>query len=436
MRKTTLLLTAVLAWSAPASAQFGLKAAEGTTSFVMDRTRMGNAAFSVLAIDTEDESLNLVHQMGAFGLPQEWVNQAKLSLSAPDGERDLFAGGRFVPGLEFKNRLAWSNFAGPGFRTLFGSVGYEVASNAIARYADGGTSELVLEERTGHRLSLGAGANWAARTDGMWWGVSAEGKWGRGVPVAERTSQVCFTDANAPADGQPARVDRCAARYFGGVHDDRSAHLRLDWQSPYWPRRTDARLQVVTAEEKKAVDAANALVDTRKAEVAAARQRLADAAAALRQAWRALGEALDEGSGTQGGGTARSSADRAKAAAAAVADATGRADQAAVELQDATGRLEEAEAAAGAAKTELAESETEFLSGHTVTVLAAVSTDLTEGNGPRYNVAVGPALHPGFKPLNVVGALLFELSDFTDPGDWKDRFAVRLYLGVPFGGGK
>jgi len=101
----------------------------------------------------------------------------------------------------------------------------------------------------------------------------------------------------------------------------------------------------------------------------------------------------------------------------------------------ASSELKEAEDVFDAAEAEL-EKATDRLTGrNTVTLLGALSSDVTDGDRPRYNVAVGPSLHPAWKPLNVVGALLFEMSDVTGSSDWRERFSVRLYLGLPFGGG-
>jgi hypothetical protein len=430
VRKQLSIATAgLLACATPAGAQFGLRAAEGTTSLLH-----GGNDYTVLAVDTKDESLNLVYRTGLFGRRHEWFNQAKFSLSAAGGERDLFAGGEFVPGVRIQNRIAWSDFGADldvndaaqdetvvgttGFLTLFGSFAYEMKSNSLAREGGAGGGELVLDDHVGHTVSVGGGLNWARDVTGAWWGLSADVKWGWGVPVSSRTSEVCRTQSTAQVGGQPAVVSRCEARYFGGVHDDTGAHLRLDWQSPYLPRITEARVQAVTAGERQKVQTARDSVHLRNDELAAVEQRRDAAVDALEAAWRAL------------------AADGSNAAhVQALAAAQVGAEAAAADVRAANIRLQQAQQVLDEADADLDERREKVTSRNTVTVLASLSSDLSEGEGPRYNVAVGPMLHPGLKPLNVVGALLFEVSDITDSSAWRDRFSVRLYLGLPFGGG-
>jgi|GEM_PF-4043864 len=428
--RVTIVGAALLLVARPAAGQFGLRAAEGTTSLIQSRS-----GYTVVAVDTKDESLNVVHRSGVFGRQQEWFNQAKLSLSAPGGERDLFSGGGFVPGVQIQNRLAWSDFgegvdeadevegvpatagANSGFTTLFGSVAYEINSNSMARLSGAAGDELILEDRTGQSLSVGGGLNWARDVTASWWGLAADVKWGWGVPASSRASQVCLTQSTAPASGQAAVVSRCGSRYFGEVRDRASAHFRLDWQSPYLPRITQTRVNAVTTKQRNVVNAAKRVVDQRTNHASAVGDRHKSAVAALATAWRNL------------------SADPSRANVQAVATAQSAVDKAASDVRAASSELKEAEDVFDAAEAEL-EKATDRLTGrNTVTLLGALSSDVTDGDRPRYNVAVGPSLHPAWKPLNVVGALLFEMSDVTGSSDWRERFSVRLYLGLPFGGG-
>ena len=71
-----------------------------------------------------------------------------------------------------------------------------------------------------------------------------------------------------------------------------------------------------------------------------------------------------------------------------------------------------------------------------VGLLVSTSMDLREHQKPRYNAAIGPILYRGGMPDAVIGALLFEFTDFTETSpaldDFSDIFSVRLYVGLPF----
>jgi len=415
MKRILMAGLALAAWHAAASAQFGLQSAGGTTSLLSDR-------FSVLALETGESSLSLLYRSGRFGQPAEWFANTQLTLMAPGGERDLFAGGRWVPGMRFQHRMARrSNGQNGGWVAFFGSLGYEALPNAVARYADAAGTSLVLEDRTGQTLSLGGGVNWRPTPLASRLGFSADLNWSWGVPVSGSPSQVCFTQAEGPAGaGGPAVVSRCSRRFFGGVHDARAAHLRLDFISPHYPRRTQVGAELRSATLQRRRDTVQSEIQT--VLQPAGRQARAD----LEEAGRRLAQAWDS--------LAAAPADsmRLREVAEATA-AVRRSDDTAHAAAD---RLDAARARRDALGDSIEKVQRGFLEGPTLTLIGAVSSDLADGVAPRLRVAAGPALHPSLAPLRVTAALLLELDDLTNVDGargWRDRFAVRLYLGLPFG---
>lgn len=68
--------------------------------------------------------------------------------------------------------------------------------------------------------------------------------------------------------------------------------------------------------------------------------------------------------------------------------------------------------------------------------IVALSAEVRDRRKPQYNFGLGPALYKGGRPNEIVAAILFELNDFTNGSgefpDVSDRFAIRLYIGLPF----
>jgi hypothetical protein len=411
--KRTILATALCLWSGSAVAQQGLRAAEGTTSIL---TR----DFSVLSFDSKETSLSLLLRAGQKGLPREWLHNLQLTVSAEDGSRDLFSGGRWVPGFRAEERLAlvFNDTLTGGFTALYGSAEYEALSRSVAQYDDEAETTLSIRDRTGQSLSLGVGVNWSPTPLSAVFGLSARiGRdWNR--PVSAAPSEVCFTQASAPdGSGREATVSQCARSFFGGVHDTYSGHVRADFRSPrLWHR--NSRLRGQLKQDSAVVRRAREEVSQRQAARDAAETQRKDAAIRLARAWDAA---------SQSGGQADDELRMLGEATVALRQAEETTSEREETLEEAMESLEERQQA-------LEERKERFLDVPTFSLIGAVSSDLLKGEPPVYHAALGPALYAPLDPSRIVGALLFELDDLTNVGglDWSDRFSVRLYIGVPF----
>ena len=73
----------------------------------------------------------------------------------------------------------------------------------------------------------------------------------------------------------------------------------------------------------------------------------------------------------------------------------------------------------------------------TVAIMAAVSATVFEHALPMYDFAIGPGVFAPDRATGLLGAILFELSDFTnstgESPNFGDQFGVRLHLGLPWG---
>lgn len=408
-----LLLAAALGAASaagPARGQAGLEAAGGTTSLL-------STDFSALTVEVKDTKLTLLLASGRFGQPESWQNNFTAGLSAEDGERALFSNGRWAPGLELENRLAYfwnrANFDGDGegYTGVFASVGYEVDGNALARTVDG--SRIETYERTGQTGTLGLGYNWSPREAGPVLGLSATAGWGFNVPVARRPSQVCVQQASGvDKDGAPVLISSCQSRYVGEVHDLRTGEFRADLRSrnfvlPLGRGTNEARTLT------RAIDDALKL---------SGRQSFASRSAAIADEEKkaiVIIRPLEEAAGVT------CDALKTRPAAQTLTEAEAR-------LKTACDRL----AFVRGLRDKLTAAQTLTSDRPQISLLAAASTQVAQGAKPIHSVAAGPMLHPSLTPLKVVAGLLFELDDLTnatgEAPDWEDRFAIRLYVGVPF----
>lgn len=418
MNPRHLLLATVVAavFARPAAGQAGLEAAGGTTSLVA-------RDFSSLTIEPAKTSLTLLLQSGVFGLPTTWENNLRVKLSAEDNERDLFSDGRWVPGLELEERLVRiRNHSDPtgGYTAAFVSLGYEVKSNSLARIGNGSLIETY--EATGQTPKLGLGLNWTPSETGFVLGFSATGGRGFDVPVARRTSQVCTQQAaGTNEDGDPVVVSSCGNRYLGEVHDTQTGEFRVDVLSPRWTLRIGDRANEAArmrAEVDRVLAFSGAVdFDRRIREIVAQENRLSDAIRGLEQETEERRDALVRARAGQGGDVA--AAERALAEAEREEQTAKKSLEQVREFRTMVYRAEELAA-----------------SRPQVSLLASASTEVADGAKPLHSVAAGPMLHPPLTPLKVIAGVLFELNDLTnatgDAPDWEDRFAIRLYIGVPF----
>lgn len=417
-RISHLLLAAIATagFACPAAGQAGLEAAGGTTSLVA-------TDFSALTIEAAETSLTLLLAGGVFGLPRTTESSFRLKLSAEEGKRDLFSEGRWVPGLELEQRFVGvrnhADVTG-GHSAAFVSLGYEVKSNSLARTADGSVIETY--ERIGHTPTAGLGFNWAPNDTGFLLGFSATAGHGFTVPVARRTSQVCTQQAAGTSeDGAPSVVSKCQNRYLGAVHDAWTGEFRVDLRSRNWVVPIGGGAEEARALQTKidlGLGLSGADFRTRQDSIAARESRLADALRPLELVTRSKTDALAR---------ARDSRVPTEIAAAEAALRQAQADERPLrdslqEVRDLRDKLFKAEELTSNAPQ--------------VSLLASASTAVSDGSKPIHSVAVGPMLHPPLTPLKVIAGVLFELDDLTnatgEAPEWADRFAVRLYIGVPF----
>lgn len=415
------LLAAALA--RPAHGQAGLESAGGTTSLVA-------TDFSALTIDASETSLTLLLQRGVFGVLNTHESNFRVKLSADDGKRDLFSEGRWVPGLELEERLVrvWNDPVA-GYTAAFLSLGYEVDANSLARTGDGSAIEAY--EATGQTGKVGLGFNWAPSETGFVLGVSATGARGFDVPVARRASQVCTQQAaGTNEDGASVFVSSCSNRYLGEVHDTWTGEFRVDMRSPHILLPVGSRAQAesdrLTTQLDAALglDAGTATWDDRSNAITAWETHASDALKPLQDEIGKRRDELAQAQRNAQGGDARALQDLALAEL--------RLQVAEQHEQEAQARLREARRL-----RELLNESVEVVSNiPTLSLLASASTEVADGANPIYSVAAGPMLHPPFTPLKVIAGVLFELDDLTNATgnapDWEDRFAIRLYIGVPF----
>ena len=418
MKALQALLSAVLVavFARPAMGQAGLEAAGGTTSLVA-------RDFSSLTIEAAETSLTLLLQSGAFGLPTTWENNFRVKLSAEDGERDLFSDGRWVPGLELEERIVQirnHSDTNGGYTAAFLSLGYEVKSNSLARIGDGSVIETY--EEMGQTPTVGLGLNWTPGEESFVLGFSATAGRGFNVPVARRTSQLCTQQAaGTNEEGDPVTVSRCGNRYLGEVHDTRTGEFRVDVLSPRLLVRIGSGAEEARRLRAK-VDTAlglsgNSSLQRRISEIGAREGLLTDSIAGLERNTRARREALEG---------AREAPEHDVAAAERALTAAQREEENAKKSLEEVRKLRE----------EVYRAEELASNAPQVSLLASASTEVAEGAKPIHSIAFGPMLHPPFTPLKVIAGVLFELDDLTnatgDAPGWEDRFAIRLYIGVPF----
>lgn len=429
--KTTFRIAAsglALLLACRAHAQAGLQSAGSTTSLI-------SHDFSAITLETKETSLSFVANSGVFGRPRERQSNFRITLSADDSKRALFADGRLVPGLEVEERLAFtlnqSDFGttAEGYTAAYISGGYEMKDNALARSASGGIVENY--NRTTHGLKTGLGLNWAPREIGPVFGVSATAGWTWGTPVARKRSQVCTRQATGTnASGGTVSVDRCENRFFGGVHDVRSADFRVDLLSPHVQLRfghgSHEKVDTALARLNRALGLEHPTTDFDSLNAAigkldSARSDVADALAQVAAFRKAQ---VDSARTAAGSGTP---------------EALQKLALAEVRLELAQQREREGRAAHAAVarlREQLFEATESENDAPAVSFLFSGSANTTHGDPPVYSVAAGPLLHPSFTPMKVVAAVLFELQDLTnatgEAPTFRDRFGIRLYIGVPF----
>lgn len=427
MKAPLLLMAAALlaaAFARPAHGQAGLESAGGTTSLVA-------TDFSALTIDAAETSLTLLLQRGVFGVLNTHESNFRVKLSADDGERALFSEGRWVPGLELEERLVrvWNDPAHGGYTAAFLSLGYEVNGNSLARTGTGSVIEDY--EATGQTGKVGLGFNWAPNATGFVLGISATGGRGFNVPVARRASQVCTQQAaGTNEDGAPVFVSSCSNRYLGEVHDTWTGEFRVDMRSPHILLPVGKAARAEQDRLTRQLDAALGLSagmrtwDARSDSITAWGTRASDALKPLQDE---IGKRRVE--------LAQAQRDAQGGDAGALQNLT----LAELRLQIAEQREQEAQTRLREARRlrDLLDQSVEVVSNTpTLSFLASASTEVADGAKPIHSVAAGPMLHPPFTPLKVIAGVLFELDDLTnatgDAPDWEDRFAIRLYIGVPF----
>jgi hypothetical protein len=232
---------------------------------------------------------------------------------------------------------------------------------------------------------------------------------------------VCVDSATGvDSQGHTVTAATCSNRFFGAIRDLYSGQLRADYlskriwhgdprkltaeqaDSGIWMRDTTAQSRFQAAEKS-----AEATLKLRSRTLAEAEAQLASAAGGVGpEQLAAYFHALHERDTAQ-------------------AEATLQADSAKYWTTESKG-----------AKTAFDQAKHDYRNVPQFAMIGAVSTDLRQYARTAYNVAVGPAVTPPLMPDNIIGALMLEVDDITDASGqvptFADRFAVRLYIGVPF----
>jgi hypothetical protein len=395
------------------AAQQGLTAANGTTSILTTTS-------SVVTVDTKDAALGMVGKFGTSDRDYSLFDNAQVTLAASEGKSDLFTMGQITPNITLQDRLAYSLYS-RGLLAVYGSAGVNFAERPVAHYTDSSKTQIAVGQRLGESATLGGGVNWKPTPTAGELGFAMTGTRSWASPVPTLPVQVCVNSATGvDSKGHTVTAATCSNRFFGAIRDLYGGQLRADYLSQrIW--HGDPRKRTVEQS-----DSAAWIRDTTAQSRFQAAQKSADATLKLRA--RALAEAEAQLASASGGAGPeqlsayfRSLHERDTAQA----EATLQSDSAKYWTTESKG-----------AKTAFDQAKHDYRNVPQFAMIAAVSTDLRQYSRTAYNVAVGPAVTPPLMPDNIIGALMLEVDDISDASGqvptFADRFAVRLYIGVPF----
>ena len=393
--------------SATLAAQQGLTAANGTTSILTTTS-------SVVTVDTKDAAVGVVGKFGTSDKEYSLFDNAQITLAASQGKSDLFTMGQFTPNITLQDRAAYTLYS-KGLLAVYGSFGANIAERPVAHYTDSTKTQIAVGQKMGESATVGGGVNWKATPTAGEFGFEVTGTRNWSAPVATLPEQVCVNTAKGvDSKGRTVTASTCANRYFGAIRDLYNGQLRADYLSPrIWhgdPRR-------LTVEHN---DSATWIRDTTAQSRAQAAQKAAQQTLALRS--HALADAEAQVTSVEQLSTYfRALHERDTAAA----EATLRSDSAKYWATESK-----------SAKSAFDQARHDYRNVPQFAVIGAVSTDLRQYTRTAYNIAVGPAVTAPLMPDNIIGALMLEVDDVTDASGqaptFADRFAVRLYIGVPF----
>lgn len=407
-----LTIVAVLALASEASAQQGLVAANGTTSILTTTS-------SVITVDTKDAALGVVGKFGTSDRAYSLFDNAQFTFAASQGKSDLFTMGQITPNVTLQDRVAYSLYS-RGLLAVYGSFAANVAERPVAHYTDSAKTQIAVGQRLGESATFGGGVNWKATPTAGELGFALTGTRSWASPVATLPVQVCVNSANGvDSKGRTVTAATCSNRFFGAIRDLYSGQLRADYLSPrIWhgdPRKltvehndsaTWIRDTIAQSRAQGAAKSAQATLTARAQTLAEVEAQLTTASSPGSEQLAAYFRALHERDTAQ-------------------AEVTLRSDSAKYWTTEAKG-----------AKTMFDQAKHDYRNVPQFAMIGAVSTDLRQYARTAYNIAIGPAVTPPLMPDNIVGALMLEVDDVTDASGqaptFADRFAVRLYIGVPF----
>ena len=233
-----MFLVVGLASAGDADAQYWLNSADGSSGIIVPNSK-GSVNYEVsksrLGLEFTGESLEptVADGDGKPVIPDRVGWDLDLGFSATDGQRDLFQGGDFVPGVDAAGTVFRQiENAGPGYQMLYVRLAAKVVQNKLVTEtapAEEGEQTLISEkDDVGTSLFASGGYNLAVNEDlvlGLTGGVGYAWNSVRGLKGAT----VCTNSvAGQDGDGAAVSVSDCSDRLRGDSFDEVTGEVRAD----------------------------------------------------------------------------------------------------------------------------------------------------------------------------------------------------------------